>query len=186
MELVQRLGLRHQRSVDVRLQGLAQRGAIQLFPGVSRGIRVRDEGPQIPDEELPVMDEKEFLRTIEIGEDGGDDGDVPQIGTLDSIADRFAAPPEGFLLITEETAGIGYGPGDLVAISREQMPQDGKGVVVRIAGKVKLGRFHKHQGVQEIQIDNLRNDKAKSGRKARGEDEAEVLAVIVGGIITKG
>ena len=186
MELVQRLGLRHQRSVDVRLQGLAQRGAIQLFPGVSRGIRVRDEGPQLPDEKLPVMDENELLRAMEIGEDEDDGGDIPHIGTLDSLAGRFAAPPEGFLLITEETAGTGYSPGDLVAISREREPQDGEGVVARIGGKIRLGSYRENQGVKEIQVEDLAERRAVASRSTNGAGEAEVLAIVVGGIITTG
>ena len=186
MELAQRLGLRHQRSVDVRLLGLAQRGAIGLFPGVSRGIRVLDEGPQLPDEDLPVMDEERLLRAVELGDGEGDDRDVLEDETLGTITGRFATAPEGFLLITEETAGLRYEPGDLVAISREREPQDGEGVVAQIGGRIRLGSFRENQGAREVQVEDRATGTAEADGNKNDVEEAKVLAIVVGGIITTG
>ena len=157
-----------------------------LLPGISRGIRVLEAGAQVPDGELPVMDDQAFLRALESADNEGDDGDVPEGETLGSLTGRLAAPPERFLLITEETAGLRYGAGDLVAISREREPHDGEGVVTRIDGKLRLETFREHQGAREIQVQNPTLDTAEANGNREDAEEAEVLAIVVGGIITTG
>lgn len=184
MEIAQRLGLKYQRSVDVRLKGLEERGAIETYPSTSRGVRVLEEGPEPLDHELPVMDREEFLAATKGEEERSDDGDIIRRNTLGLIGRRFAERPEGFLLVTEETAGLGYGPGDLVALSREREPKDGEGVAARIGDKIRLGSFRENQGTKEVQV----NDVATGTTEAIGDEteEAEVLAIVIGGIITTG
>ena len=132
------------------------------------------------------MDVEAFLRALESADDEADYGDVPAGETLGSITGRLAAPPDKFLRITKETAGLGYGPGDLVAISREREPHDGEGIVTRIDGKLRLGNFRENQGAREIQVQNPALDKAEANGNRKGAEEAEVLAIVVGGIITTG
>ena len=70
MEMAQRLGLRHQWSVDVRPRGLERAKAIETYSSVNRGLRILEQGIRRKDEDLPIMDEERFLRTVQ-GDDEG-------------------------------------------------------------------------------------------------------------------
>jgi repressor LexA len=44
-EIAEGLGLKNRQGIDQHLRALEMKGAIELLPGISRGIRIRDEGP---------------------------------------------------------------------------------------------------------------------------------------------
>ena len=47
-EIAEGLGLKNRQGIDQHLRALASKGAIELLPGISRGIRLREEFPDAP------------------------------------------------------------------------------------------------------------------------------------------
>ena len=132
------------------------------------------------------MDAKELLHGLEQGDDGDLGATASEV--LKSVVNRFGAKPEGFLLITEETAALRYQPGDLVAFSRQREPQDGDGVVARIDGVLRLGIYRENDGAKEVRVEDRASGTTEAnGNKTSAEEaEVEVVASVVGGIITTG
>src|SRR5690606_42127660 len=46
-EIAAGLGLKNRQGIDQHLRALEQKGAIELTPGISRGIRLTDEAPHL-------------------------------------------------------------------------------------------------------------------------------------------
>lgn len=54
-EIAEGLGLKNRQGIDQHLRALESKGAIELVPGISRGIRVREEFAERPSTSLPLL-----------------------------------------------------------------------------------------------------------------------------------
>jgi repressor LexA len=54
-EIAEGLGLRNRQGIDQHLRALESKGAIELVPGISRGIRLREQPQSPPSSSLPLL-----------------------------------------------------------------------------------------------------------------------------------
>lgn len=131
-ELAQVLGFRSVNAAETHLQALARKGAIELVPGTSRGIRLKEtEEPGLP-----------VVGRVAAG---------APILAEQHIEDRYALDPglfhprADYLLrvhgLSMRDAGIL--DGDLLAVHRQPEAHNGEIVVARLGEEVTVKRFRR-------------------------------------------
>ncbi|HEX4855161.1 transcriptional repressor LexA [Arenimonas sp.] len=166
-DIVAAFGFRSLTAADDHLRALARKGAIELLPGASRGIRLRDSETPAANEGLPLV--------------GRVAAGAP-ILAQESIEDwyrvdrkLFAAAPD-FLLRVQgwSMRDAGILPGDLLAVQRTSTARNGEIVVARLGDEVTV-KYFEHQGDRvrllpanpdyaPIRIDLARQELAIEGR----------------------
>ncbi|WP_028006377.1 transcriptional repressor LexA [Solimonas flava] len=137
-EIVTAFDFRSPTAADDHLRALARKGAIELRPGVSRGIRVLEpeDPPEAANDGVPLV--------------GRVAAGLPMLAT-ESVEgwyklDRrmFAAEPD-FLLRVQgwSMRDAGILPGDLLAVQRRATARNGEIVVARIGDEVTVKRFER-------------------------------------------
>ncbi|BBB29570.1 repressor LexA [Neptunomonas japonica JAMM 1380] len=133
-EIAKTLGFKSANAAEEHLKALARKGAIEIIPGTSRGIR---------------------LPELEAAEDG-----IPVIGRVAAgspilaqehieehctISADFFHPPANYLLRVHGTSmkDIGIMDGDLLAVHQCTEARNGQIVVARIDDEVTVKRFKK-------------------------------------------
>lgn len=172
-DIMAAFGFRSVTAADDHLKALARKGAIDLLPNASRGIRVRAE----TEEDLAVV--------------GDGPGGVPLVGRVaagapilaqESVEDwykldrkLFSAAPD-FLLRVQgwSMRDAGILPGDLLAVQRVASARNGDIVVARLGDEVTVKRFERRGGIVRllpanpdyapIRIDLSRQDLVIEGR----------------------
>ncbi len=129
-EIAKQLGFRSVNAAEDHLKALARKGAIELAPGTSRGIRLSEKHgiglPIIRDysSEKPIFSDKHFESRIRIQNE------------------CFSQKPD-FLLemkgLSLKEAGIK--DGDLLAVCNTSEPQNGQIVIAKVRGKVEIRRY---------------------------------------------
>lgn len=127
-EIARALGFRSANAAEGHLRALARKGVIELIPGSSRGIRLRDGGG------LPVVGRVAAGNPI-LAEQ--------QIESHQSIDPKLFQPHADYLLrvrgMSMRDAGIL--DGDLLAVHRTREVRSGQIVVARVDGEVTVKRF---------------------------------------------
>jgi repressor LexA len=131
-EISEKLGFRSANAAEDHLRALARKGAIEMIPGSSRGIRLHEAA----NEGLPVVGKVAAgapLLAIE-----NIDSHVP-------IQGDFFAPPADYLLRVEGESmrDIGIMDGDLLAVQKIQTARNGEVVVARVDDEVTVKRFER-------------------------------------------
>ncbi|WP_036552430.1 transcriptional repressor LexA [Neptunomonas japonica] len=133
-EIAKALGFKSANAAEEHLKALARKGAIEIIPGTSRGIRLPE------------------LETVEDG--------IPVIGRVAAgspilaqehieehctISADFFHPPANYLLRVHGTSmkDIGIMDGDLLAVHQCTEARNGQIVVARIDDEVTVKRFKK-------------------------------------------
>ncbi len=131
-ELAQVLGFRSVNAAETHLQALARKGAIELVPGTSRGIRLKEtEEPGLP-----------VVGRVAAG---------APILAEQHIEDRYALDPGLFhpradYLLRVHGASMrdaGILDGDLLAVHRQPEAHNGEIVVARLGEEVTVKRFRR-------------------------------------------
>ncbi len=131
-ELAQALGFRSLNAAESHLQALARKGVIELVPGTSRGIRLKDaEEPGLP-----------VVGRVAAG---------APILAEQHIEDRYALDPALFhpradYLLRVHGASMrdaGILDGDLLAVHRQPEAHNGEIVVARLGEEVTVKRFRR-------------------------------------------
>ena len=148
-EIVTAFSFRSPTAADDHLRALARKGAIELRPGLSRGIRVLDADEiaeaanETPQDGIPLV--------------GRVAAGLPMLAT-ESIEswyklDRrmFVAEPD-FLLRVQgwSMRDAGILPGDLLAVQRRATAQTGEIVVARIGDEVTVKRFERRGDIVRL------------------------------------
>lgn len=142
-EIAQELGFRSPNAAEEHLRALARKGAIEMIPGASRGIRVPDAEPSVADNELPIIGRVAAGAPI-----------LAQQHIEDScrINPEFFHPRADFLLrvrgMSMKDAGIL--DGDLLAVHACREASNGQIVVARIGEEVTVKRFQRRG--KEVQL----------------------------------
>ncbi|WP_157622979.1 transcriptional repressor LexA [Solimonas soli] len=144
-EIVTAFDFRSPTAADDHLRALARKGAIELRPGTSRGIRVLDaeDAPPPANEGIPLV--------------GRVAAGLPMLATESIEAwyklDRrmFIAEPD-FLLRVQgwSMRDVGILPGDLLAVQRRATAQNGEIVVARIGDEVTVKRFERRGDIVRL------------------------------------
>lgn len=136
-EIAQELGFKSPNAAEEHLKALARKGAIEMTPGASRGIRIPGFEPVAAEEEgLPVIGRVAAGAPI-----------LAQQNVEDScrINPEFFHPRADYLLRVRGMSmkDIGILDGDLLAVHTTREARNGQIVVARIDDEVTVKRFQR-------------------------------------------
>ncbi|MDP3978656.1 MAG: transcriptional repressor LexA [Pseudomonas sp.] len=133
-EIAQALGFKSPNAAEEHLKALARKGAIEMTPGASRGIRIPGYEPNNAQEGLPVIGRVAAGAPI-----------LAQQNIEDScrINPEFFRPRADYLLRVRGMSmkDIGILDGDLLAVHTTREAHNGQIVVARIDDEVTVKRF---------------------------------------------
>jgi repressor LexA len=140
-EIAQKMGFRSPNAAEEHLRALARKGAIEMLPGTSRGIRL----PISEQLGLPIIGRVAAGSPILAQESIDDYCDVP--------ADLFS-PSADYLLTVTGTSMIDVGiyEGDLLAVHKTPNASNGDIVVARIEDEVTVKRFQSTRSKYRITL----------------------------------
>lgn len=136
VDIAKELGFRSPNAAEDHLRALARKGAIEMIPGASRGIRLPVDDTVAKEDELPII---------------GQVAAGAPILALENIEDHcrinpgFFKPSADYLLRVRGMSmkDVGILDGDLLAVHRTTEVRNGQIVVARIGDEVTVKRFHK-------------------------------------------
>ena len=132
-DIARELGFKSPNAAEEHLKALARKGAIEIIPGTSRGIRL----PQ-PDG-LPIIGRVAAGSPVLAEE---------HIEDFCDISPEFFRPAADYLLRVKGDSMINVGilDGDLLAVHRTTDVSNGQIVVARIEDEVTVKRLHRGRG----------------------------------------
>jgi repressor LexA len=140
-EIGQHFGFSSPNAAEAHLKGLAKKGALELLPGASRGIRLTNGGG------LPVVGRVAAGSPILAQE---------HIETHYQLDPALFAPRADYLLrvrgLSMKDAGIL--DGDLLAVHRSPEARSGQIVVARLDDEVTVKRFRKQGNIVKLLPEN--------------------------------
>jgi repressor LexA len=143
-EIARRLGFRSANAAEEHLQALARKGAIELIPGASRGIRLLEEAARTG---LPLVGRVAAGAPILAQE---------HIEEYCSVDPGFFRPRADYLLqvrgMSMRDAGIL--DGDLLAVHRTATASNGQVVVARLNDEVTVKRFQRQGNKVQLLAEN--------------------------------
>ncbi len=143
-DIAKDLGFRSANAAEEHLKALAKKGAIEIIPGTSRGIRI------------PGLEEDLGLPVI--GQVAAGNPILAQENVEDhcTISSDFFHPKADYLLRVKGTSmkNIGIMDGDLLAVHQCQTARDGQIVVARIEEEVTVKRFKKEGNIVHLIAEN--------------------------------
>jgi len=138
-DIAQELGFKSANASEEHLKALARKGAIEMIPGTSRGIKLPiDEG-------LPIVGHVAAGSPILAQEHIEDHCEIPS---------NFFHPQADYLLTVRGDSMIECGilDGDLVAVHKTQNVNNGDIVIARIEDEVTVKRFKKNRSKYQITL----------------------------------
>ncbi|MDH3642631.1 MAG: transcriptional repressor LexA [Gammaproteobacteria bacterium] len=138
-DIAQELGFKSPNAAEEHLKALARKGAIEMIPGTSRGIRLPE------DSGLPVVGRVAAGSPILATEHIEDRVD---------IAAGFFHPRADFLLRVRGDSMVDAGilDGDLLAVHKTPEAQNGQIVVARVEDEVTVKRFKRGRNRSKITL----------------------------------
>ena len=138
-EIAKELGFRSANAAEEHLKALARKGAIEMIPGTSRGIRIAE----LADQGLPIVGRVAAGDPILAEENIEDRIDLPA---------GFFQPQADYLLRVRGDSMIDAGilDGDLLAVHKTQQVTNGQIVVARIDQEVTVKRFQRTKKRNQI------------------------------------
>ncbi|MFT5722590.1 MAG: repressor LexA [Motiliproteus sp.] len=172
-EIARELGFRSANAAEEHLKALARKGAIEMIPGTSRGIRIPDLEPA--ESGIPII--------------GRVAAGFP-ILAQENIDERCALPPDFFspqadyFLRVQGLSMIDAGifDGDLLAVHQTRNARNGQIIVARIDDEVTVKRFQQEGSIVQLIAEN-KNFSPIEVDLRRQELTIEGLAV---GVLRKG
>lgn len=136
-DIAQALGFKSPNAAEEHLKALARKGAIEMIPGTSRGIRLPDEVG------LPVVGRVAAGNPILAEENIEDHVEIPA---------AFFRPRADFLLRVRGDSMINAGilDGDLLAVHRTPEAANGQVVVARVEDEVTVKRLQRTRSRSKI------------------------------------
>jgi repressor LexA len=137
VDIARELGFKSPNAAEDHLRALARKGAIEMIPGASRGIRLPDAGTDADEDRLPVIGQVAAGAPILA---------LENIEDHCRIAPDFFRPRADYLLRVKGMSmkDIGILDGDLLAVHRTSEARNGQIVVARVGEEVTVKRFMKH------------------------------------------
>lgn len=132
-EIASKLGFRSPNAAEDHLRALERKGAIEMIPGSSRGIRVPD---MTEDEGLPIVGKVAAGEPILA---------LENIDTRIPVQGDFFTPAADYLLRVQGDSMIEIGilDGDLLAVQKAETARNGEVVVARVDDEVTVKRFER-------------------------------------------
>ncbi|MCH8552738.1 MAG: transcriptional repressor LexA [Natronospirillum sp.] len=155
-EIARELGFKSPNAAEEHLKALARKGAIEMIPGASRGIRL-PQGAQAGASEVPVVAEASAgLPIIGRVAAGSPTLASEHIEAHCPVQPDFFDPPADFMLRVNGTSmkDIGIYDDDLVAIARTASVRDGDIIVARVNDDVTLKRYYRDKDCIRLVAEN--------------------------------
>jgi repressor LexA len=142
-EIAKELGFRSPNAAEEHLKALARKGAIEMMPGASRGIRIL--GEESPG--LPIIGRVAAGEPILAQEHIEDYCEIPP---------SFFKPDADFLLEVhgDSMINIGIMDGDYIAVHKAETARNGEIVVARVGEEVTVKRYHKSRNQVTLFAEN--------------------------------
>ena len=138
-EISRRLGFKSANAAEEHLKALARKGAIEIVPGASRGIRL----PQ--SEGIPIVGRVAAGNPVLAQEHIEEYCELP--------ANFFKPEAHYFLRVTGDSMiDVGICDGDLLAVHSTAVAGEGEIVVARIDDEVTVKRLHKTADKHRLQL----------------------------------
>ena len=132
MDIANHFGFRSPNAAEDHLRALERKGAIEMLPGTSRGIRLMDEA----EPGIPIIGEVAAGCPVLAEENISSYCDVPQ--------SMFTPQADYFLRVKGlSMKDVGIYDGDLLAVHKTTDARKGQIVVARIGSEVTVKRFDK-------------------------------------------
>ncbi len=129
-EIARHMGFRSANSAEEHLRALARKGAIEMAPGASRGIRIPSDSPA----GLPIIGQVAAGSPILAEESIADYSEVP--------GDMFSPRADYLLTVKGDSMiGIGIFDADLLAVHKTPEARDGDIIVARMEDEVTVKRL---------------------------------------------
>lgn len=131
-EIANQLGFRSPNAAEEHLKALARKGAIDIIPGASRGIRL----PEEPESGLPVVGRVAAGEPILAQE---------QIEEFLSLPATLFSPKADFLLQVQGLSmkNMGILEDDLIAVHKTDQVRNGDVIVARVGDDVTVKRYER-------------------------------------------
>ena len=139
-EIAQKLGFKSANAAEDHLKALARKGAIEMIPGASRGIRIIDNYAGIP-----IIGQVAAGEPILAEQHIGDYQEVPS-STFHPSADYFLR------VQGQSMVDVGIMDGDLLAVHQQPTAENKQIIVARVDGEVTVKRLAKSQNKNEVQL----------------------------------
>lgn len=140
-EIARILGYKSPNAAEEHIKALARKGAIEIIPGASRGIKL----PDVVDEGLPIVGRVAAGNPILAQEHIEDYCNIPP---------SFFSPSADYLLrvngMSMKDAGIL--DGDLLAVHRTDQVRNGQIVVARIGEEVTVKRYKRVGNRTQVEL----------------------------------
>jgi repressor LexA len=138
-DIAEELGFRSANASEEHLKALARKGAIEMIPGTSRGIRLPDS------EGLPIIGRVAAGNPILAQE---------HIENYCEIAPGFFRPRADFLLMVrgDSMRDCGILNGDLLAVHNTNQANNGDIVVARLDDEVTVKRLKRHRSRYQVSL----------------------------------
>ncbi|MBK51458.1 MAG: LexA repressor [Gammaproteobacteria bacterium] len=140
-EIAQEMGFKSPNAAEEHLRALARKGAIEILPGTSRGIRL----PISEQLGLPIVGQVAAGSPILAEESIADYCDIPP--------DLFS-PRADYLLAVKGTSMINVGiyEDDLLAVHKTDNARNGDIVVARVDDEVTVKRFERSRSNHKVKL----------------------------------
>lgn len=163
-EIAAELGFRSANAAEEHLQALARKGAIEISPGTSRGIRLRDFGansrltkPNSRQMSLPHPSLMQLSLPL-VGRVAAGSPILAQEhieATYSVDPSLFSAKPDFLLKVRGlSMRDVGILEGDLLAVKKVDSAKNGQIVVARLGDDVTVKRYRKTGSVIELLPEN--------------------------------
>lgn len=136
-EIAQALGFKSPNAAEEHLKALARKGAIEMTPGASRGIRIPGSDAVVDEDSLPIIGRVAAGAPI-LAEQNVEESC--------KINPTFFHPRADYLLRVHGMSmkDIGILDGDLLAVHAIREARNGQVVVARLDDEVTVKRFKRH------------------------------------------
>lgn len=139
-EIANKLGFKSANAAEEHLRALARKGAIEMIPGASRGIRLPEEMTGIP-----------IIGRVAAGSPVLATEHIEDYCTLPG--NFFNPSADFFLRVTGDSMKeIGILDGDLLAVHKAEQAKNGDVVVARIDDEVTVKRYQHQKGSHLVEL----------------------------------
>jgi repressor LexA len=159
-EIANELGFKSANAAEEHLQALARKGAIEISPGTSRGIRLTGAAPApAAVAESPMQMPAGVLMALPlVGRVAAGSPILAQEhveATYNVDPAMFSSKPDFLLKVRGESMrDIGIMDGDLLAVKKVDSAKNGQIVVARIGNEVTVKRYRKTGSLVELLPEN--------------------------------
>jgi repressor LexA len=142
-EIASQLGFRSPNAAEEHLKALARKGAIEIIPGASRGIRL----PEEPEAGLPVIGRVAAGEPILAQE---------QIESFLDLPASLFSPKADFLLQVQGLSmkNMGILEDDLIAVHKTDQVRNGDIIVARVGDDVTVKRYERKGQIVTLYPEN--------------------------------